>query len=219
VSAPTITVSIANLGRDLQNTGTITLSVGAPAGGLVVAIALDDPTRLALAPNATTVGASSLLVNIPQGQGSANFTYHALQDNGIVTLTATGTAFTTGTATTSLRPSGFAIATNNISTTVAAGNSSVQVCVYQLAPLTTISEGIGRLRFGITPAVVALTSSATAVGTILTSPLQVLGNQQCLAAPFSFAPASIGSTSLTLNQGVTFTVPNGLSQTITAIVN
>jgi len=160
-----------------------------------------------------------LLVNIPQGQSSANFTYHALQDNGIVTLTATGTAFTTGTATTSLRPSGFAIATNNISTTVAAGNSSVQVCVYQLAPSTNVSEGIGRLRFGITPAVVALTSSATAVGTILTSPLQVLGNQQCLATPFSFTPVSIGSTSLTLNQGVTFTVPNGLAQTITANVN
>ena len=219
MSAPSITVTVVNLGRDLQNTGTIALSVAAPVGGLAVAIAIDDPTRLALAPNATTVGASSLIVNIPQGQSSATFTYHALQDNGIVTLTATGAAFTTGTATTSLRPSGFAISTGNISTTVAAGNSSVQVCVYQLAPSTNVSEGAGTLRFGIAPAVVALTSSATSVGTVLTSPLQVLGNQQCLATPFKFTPVSIGSTSLTLSQSVTFTVPNGLSQTITAIVN
>ena len=218
-TASTISVTMSNLGRDLQSTGTIALSVGAPVGGLAVAIALDDPTRLALAPNATTVGASSLVVNIPAGQTSATFTYHALQDNGIVTLTATGPAFITGTATTSLRPSGFAISTSNISTTVAAGNSSVQVCVYQLAPSTNVSEGPGTLRFGIAPAVVALTSSATSVGTILVSPLQVLGNQQCLATPFTFTPVAIGSTSLTLNQGVTFTVPNGLSQTITAIVN
>ena len=219
VSAPTISVTVANLGRDLQNTGTISLSVGAPVGGLAVTITPDDTSRLAIAPNATSAGSTSLVVNIPAGQSNATFTYQALQDNGTITLTAIGPGFASGVGIAVLRPSGFAISTSNISTTVAAGNSSVQVCVYQLAPSTNVSEGAGTLRFGITPAVVALASSATSIGTILASPLQVLGNQQCLTTPFIFTPVSIGSTSLTLNQGVTFTVPNGLSQTITAIVN
>ena len=223
VTSTGINVAVSNLGKDLQVGGSATLQAPAGAGGVVVTITSSDPSRLLIAPNATTAGSGSINVTVPSGASTATFTLQALQDNGTVQVTAAATGYTSGAGTSTLRPSGLYIASTGFTTPASGGNVNVQVCVAQLAPVTLANEGSGTLRFGVASAAVVMTSSNTTVGVITNSPRTLAGDQQCISGnaggQLVFDPLTVGATTLGLTQPIGFSTPASLAQTINATVN
>ena len=90
VSGKTITLALASplVGVTRTINGAITLSQPAPAGGLVVTVASGNAAVATVAPSSVT---------IPAGSSTGSFTVTGVALGGPVTLTGSGTGFTSGT--------------------------------------------------------------------------------------------------------------------------
>jgi hypothetical protein len=210
VTAPNLFFSFGaagKIGRNLQAAGlTVFLAGGAvaPAGGLAVTITSADVTKLLVAPNATTVGAVSLVLTIPAGAASTPaFVLQSLTaDANPVQVTATATGAGTANSNVALVPSAFVFnAAATLSTTTSSANSGLDVrscALVSLADLTCqtfqpLRAGIGTVNVSITATdVVAGTNVGTIVGT---NPLPFTDNQGSNGAA-SFDPVNAGQTTL-----------------------
>ena len=224
VSVPGINFLSLNyaMGKDTQENFGVQLDAPAPLGGVNLTLTSLDPTRLLFAPiNATVVGTGTLVINIPAGNNSAAFSLQALADNGSVGVTANAPGFTTGNNTHPLTPSGFFInSPGNFSTTVASGNTAVDVCFVKLDNALN-NSGFRVLRPGVSVSV-SLNSSNTAAGTIVASPKTVNTGQTCTSTSggdFAFHPVAVGSSTLTLPTPSGYSTPFNLNTSITATVN
>ncbi len=202
-----------------------------PAGTVVVAgddvelprgLCRGAPAKLALAPNATTIGGTSANVNVAAGATSFSFVAQALDSVGPVQVTAAALGFVDGTVDITLAPSGFVISTpGNFSVAVGAANRNIQICAALLNPITLNRVENATLRFGITPVSVGVASSNPAAGVIVGSPRSIAGNTSCTgsgAAGIQFDPLAVGVSSLSLGAVPGFSTPSNQQQ-ITATVN
>jgi hypothetical protein len=218
VTASGINMSAETVGKDLQSQASGSLQAPAPAGGVAVTLTSADPTKLLLAPNATTAGSVSIVVSLAQNATSISYFVQALAGSGTVQVTASAPSFVDGTVDVALTPSGFVInSPSSISTTAAAANTNVQLCSAQLNPTTFNRSTTQNLRFGIAPVSVGVTSSNPAVGVMVNSPGSIAGNASCTGG-MQFDPLAIGNTTLTIGTPAGFSTPNNL-QSISALVN
>ena len=218
VTASGISMNAATVGKDLQTNASGSLQAPAPVGGVAVTLTSADPAKLLLAPNATTAGSASIVLNLAQNATSISYVVQALAGSGTVQVTASAPSFVDGTVNVALTPSGFVInSPSSISTTAAAANTNVQLCSAQLNATTFNRSTTQNLRFGIAPVSVGVTSSNPAVGVMVNSPGSIAGNASCTGG-MQFDPLAVGNTTLTIGTPAGFSTPNNL-QSISAIVN
>lgn len=220
VTAPPITLSNVTIGKNLQTTITGTLGAPAPAGNLVVTLTTDGAKAL-LATSATAAGAASINVTVGAGATALPTVYvQALTSTGTAAVTATATGYATGSNTVTLVPSGFVLynpsngnmSTRTLNTTVTAANSTVGVYAVPLAPVTLTDTYAGvpttnaqGIRPGIAPLAVTVTSSATTIGTIVTSPVSFTAGANHVDTAFN--PVATGTTTLTAVAPANFSTP------------
>ncbi|MHB1298139.1 MAG: Ig-like domain-containing protein [Gemmatimonadaceae bacterium] len=191
VSSPSTFLSVGpRLGAGLQAGATAFLGVQAPAGGVTMTLTSSDPTRLLLAPNATTAGAAQITLPIPQFASSAGFVVMALEDvTGNPTITLQAPGFTEATAPVSVEPIGVQWSGNGSLTTLAAdGNGTVVVGIITgLAGNRTVTPEQS-IRFGGVTRVITLMSSNPSVA------LPVVGGVAGQGITASIAPGASRAT-------------------------
>jgi hypothetical protein len=213
------------LGKDLQEAASGTLQAPAAAGGVVVTLTSSDPSKLLIAPNATTAGSPSIDVTVAAGQTSFSYVLQSLAGTGTVQVIASAPGYVNGAGDVTLVPSGFIINSpgGTLSTSQVAANTSIQLCATSLNPATLAYDGFQSrlLRFGIAPVSVAVTSSNTTVGVVVNSPQSQTGNSFCTntsTGGMQFDPLAAGTTTLTLVTPSGFTTPSNF-QSVAVTVN
>ncbi|MFN0098075.1 MAG: Ig-like domain-containing protein [Gemmatimonadaceae bacterium] len=228
VSSPSSSFGLGTrVGAGLMIQGSFSLQVAAPVGGITTTITSSDPTRLLLAPNATTAGAASITITITQGNFSTSFWAMGLEDvTGNPTVSAQTPGYTDATASIAVEPIGVQWFGASALTTLAADGSGT---VY-LGPLLGV---VGNrfvnpeqvIRFGGVTRSITMTSSdpnvvlpvvggvaqQSVVATIepgqsrATVNVRPIGVGTATVAPS--APGLISAESPTVPQAVTVTVP------------
>jgi hypothetical protein len=230
VSAPGINLSPLTVGAGLQRFWSGSLGAS-NHGGVDVVITSDDPAVAQVAPDATTPGATSITVPVPDGQTS--FVYYVqgvegVADTGTATTTFTVSApgFTTNSATKTIVRPGLDITGLGTSTTTLSPDDPFVVRVgVPNAGLTFLNE-LQAIRAGGSPITVTVTSSSATVGQLVTSTLTsgsvtvqigVGGTQSpssVAAGGVAFDPLTTGSTTVTASHPAFATVTNG-TRTVT----
>lgn len=193
--------SIGNVttGVNMQSPATVTLG-SAPSAPINVTISSLDPAVATVSSSASVAG------TVAAGISSITFTnvtssyvgtvYIQGQTAGTASLQVTNTGtFTTGTATTTVNPSGFVINSGNITTSLS-NSPTVMVAPAVLNPGVLTLYSYGQLNPGIGPYNVALSSANGAVGSISTSPVTFSGDST--SASTSFVPVGAGTTTVNL---------------------
>ena len=116
---------VSEVGSGTTTSISYNLQTAAPAGGVSVTFTSSDPTRLVLAPDATTTGTGSLTLTIPQGSSGVSVFYSGLE--GLTTATtatisaAPAQYYTAPTpATVTIRPLGVEASGSTATTTLSA---------------------------------------------------------------------------------------------------
>src|SRR6185437_11517375 len=131
VTAPTISMSSFSVGKDLEDSMSISLSNGPPSAETLT-LTSSDPSVL-LSTSSTVLGSQSLTFNLTAGQSSISGIWvQALAASGAVQLKATATGYSDGTGTITLAPSGFSFNTSTLSTTTFAANSNITLIAWRL---------------------------------------------------------------------------------------
>jgi hypothetical protein len=220
---------------DPVNAGTTTISMVTPAGfttpsnaqqitATVTAAGINvgnttvlDPSKVLLAPDATTAGAASLTFLIGAGQSSIpNFYVQALTDAGSAQIETTASGYATDTSTITFQPSGFYLQTTNFTTTSFSPNTTVNVGLARLDPLTFNVAQAQAVRGGLpSPISVSVSSANLTVGTIVGSPVSFVGGDTSKSVAFD--PANAGTAAISVATPVGFSTPSN-SQQFTATV-
>jgi hypothetical protein len=222
---PTATPSISptQIGAGLSVTGSLSLALGVPTARSVT-LTSSDPSRLLLAPDATTAGAASITIDLATGSGSAS--YVVMAPEGV-----TGQAFITATITDyasradTLQVVAPAVSINGPSTTraVSAGDDWFQAEIG-----IPSGSGVSRqpLRFGGTgPVTVTVTSSSPTVGTLviggvanatqtITIPVGQSITSGVVSERLNFRPLSPGNTTVSASIPG-YTQQTGATRTVT----
>ena len=217
--AGTINVGATTTGAGVYVSKSVSLS-STPPNPVTVTITSNNPAVALLSASATTVGTpsisfSNVTTTIPtfyiQGQAA-----------GSTTISVAATGYTTTTGTVAVDPVGLVLYTGSFSTTTFSPTTAVSVYLTLLDPSTSAVSLYCGLSIScyMNPganASIALTSSATAVGTV-TSPIVVPSGGY--TANSTFTPTGAGSSTLTLGaQPAGFTAPTGaVNAPITATV-
>jgi hypothetical protein len=211
------------IGRDLEVPAALSLGEPAPAGGVTVTLASQDPKRLLLSATATDAGAPSLNIRIPAGGFNAPYYLQALGDSGIVDYSASAPGYRDRTGTIALSPSGLVIGgppgppdeaelvrkeaaegPHGFSTSLAARTVPINVYTVQLDPVTLRGADltVQPLRAGLS-LTAAIENASPAVGTIAASQLTIRGGSSTAATQFT--PVALGSTEISVVTPAGFT--------------
>jgi hypothetical protein len=221
---------MGEVGNNLEAAVTASLSVPAPAGGDTVTITSSDSTKLLLSVDPTAVGSSSISIPVAPGSFSISTFYaQALAGTGSVTLTASAASFDPQNVNVPLVPSGFVqlancnLGNNPISTSVLAGDSGITIYSVPLDPTTLNLIDFGycvpnaqALRPGVANVSVNVTSSNTAAGTVLTSPVVFTTNQA--SGTTGFHPVANGTTNVSVATPSGFNTPSNYRVTTYNVV-
>ncbi len=174
VNQPGITVGLNStlIGSGLQEGGSGNLGA-AQHGGVTLTLTSSDSTVLKLAPNATTAGAASIQIVIPNGQTGYSFVAQGME--GIVapttvTITAVASGFTNGTTSGTVEQGGVEVISLNGPYT--AGGADVNFYAQVGIPNAQNSalSRVQNLRFGAPASLtVSFSSSNAAAGTLVDS--------------------------------------------------
>ena len=212
---PAISLGNASIGKDLQVFMTGSLGAPAPAGNLQVTIRSLDISKLLLSTSPTAAGSASITLTVLAGQSFiSGFYLQALAGTGTVDFEATAPGYAPDTSTVTLNPSGFVLNANNFSTNTFAANTQIRVDAVLLNPLNLRWVSTQELRGGLN-ASVTVTSSNTAVGTIIGSPAAFTGGDSF--KNMSFDPAEAGTTTISVSTPDGFSIPSDF-QSVTATV-
>lgn len=205
--------NLSLIGKDLQAQGAVTLAAPAPAGGVAVTVSSDDTSRLLVATTATGAGQPSVVVNIAQGNTTANVFVQALSDTGTPTVTASASGYRSIASGVALKPTGFVF--NNASFTISqsAPNTTLTLLASPLDPATRVRLATSQAVRGGFTINVPVTSSNPAAGVITVSPVPFSGG----AATTQFDPIAVGTTTLSADPPAGYVRPFTGSQ-ITATV-
>jgi hypothetical protein len=163
-------------------------------GGVTVHITSSDPTKVLLAPNATSAGAA--FVDLPVANGSTGFSYYvqALEgQTGQVTLTASATGFSDGTATATVTQPALDIIFLTASQTTFSANSAFQIRVGAPNSNNTGMSVEQTVRFGAAGLVATVASSAPNVGQLVTQTVTGGFITVPIAANNSRSPGSVAT--------------------------
>jgi hypothetical protein len=213
VTAPDITIGNATVGRDLQMQ--VSVSLGAvPPNPVTVTVRSNSPALATVTRDGSVAGGTSVTFTNVTGTfvGTLYVQGRAL---GTTTLTVEAAGYNDGTSNVTVDPSGFVLNMNDITTNIFAANTSVRVDAARLNPATLAWVTTQELRGGLTVSV-PVTSSNTAVGTIVGSPAEFAGGDSF--RNLAFDPAAGGTTTISIGTPAGFTTPSTF-QSITATVN
>jgi hypothetical protein len=198
------------IGQNLETETVVNLDADAPSGGLLITLTSDDPGRLLLSPAPDAVGSASISVKVGAGRrASSEFYVQGLANSGVVTYTANADGSAKATGTVTLVRSGIVIAGpakfgNPLVTNSGIWPSVITVYSAQLDPSGKFTA-VRQVRGGMS-AVVRISSSNTAVGTISGSPVTIPGG--AFNATTQFQPLSEGSTTLLVDTPPGFDAPS-----------
>ena len=185
------------MGQNLEAVVGVFLPQAAPAGGFQLTVTSSDPSKLVVAGRAIDAGTGSLTVSLAQGLSTAVIFVQALASSGTATLTASVDGLPSGTATITLSPSAFILATASgtpLSTINTDVGRTTSVYVYP-ARLDASFNFVEDQRVGGGPSVnVTLNSSSQAVGTITPSPVVFQGGDQAALTQFTGSQAQVSRT-------------------------
>lgn len=216
--APTLGLNVpTNLGQNLQvDSQSISLGATPPASESLTLTSSSPSVLLANTP----AGPFSQSITLALAQGSFSvptFSMQGLASTGSAQLTAAATGYANGTATVNLTPSGFAWNIGSFNTTTTSADSTLSLVAAQLDPATLTVAQVQNVRTGVSVSV-TVSSSNTAVGTIVTSPVVFNGDTNSVTT--TFHPLAVGTTSLLIATPAGFTTPNPAAATaVTATVN
>ena len=207
VTAPTINAPTNTIvGNNMINSFSIGLQT-APTATDTFTISTNDTTHFLLSLTAGGIGSASVSPTVGAGGSIPTIYLEGQNYSGTTAITANLTvtdslgAYTSGSGTLSLYPSGFALSTNSFSTTTLASPTTLTVGFNMLTPGTLTFAGQGFLGPQASPVTYSVGSGTTSVGTIAGNPAtwpQGYGNYY--SQTISFHPAGAGSSVLTLNQ-------------------
>jgi hypothetical protein len=213
-----ITVGAVTTGAGLSQSSYISLPVN-PSTPITVTVTSSNPAVATLSTNPNTVGTASVtFTNVTSS--NVGYIYLQGQKQGAATLTVSAPGYTTGTGTGTVDLTGFVFNSYNsgsFSTYTYSGTTSetLYTAVYDPVSGNAVAYTLP-LNPGIASVSVPVTSSNTAVGTIVTSP--VVFGPQSSSASTNFQPVGAGTTTLTIGTPpAPFTVPTFL-QTATVTV-
>lgn len=163
VTTPTISAGGGNVGAGLHY-GTST-SLGATAhGGVTVRIESLDPTRVRVAPDASTIASTFIEVPLVAPQTTVSYQVAGVEGaTGTARIAISAAGFRPETVTVTVRPIGVELASLTTSISASAANAAFTVRVGMLNALGTAIESELALRPGGTPIVATVTSSNGAV--------------------------------------------------------
>jgi hypothetical protein len=228
VSPPQITLAMPagqTIGANLQQPASGSLNAPAPSGGLNITITSSDPSKVLLATSATAAGQSSINISVAQssglnGIGFPTFYVQGVENSGSAILTASTTTpgWSSGTLSVSLAPSSFVLVSSNgvgqnFGTSLISGNITLTVEPMQLNN-NNAPQQAQALAGGLAETVY-VSSSNTAVGAILGSPVSISGGSASTAV--TFQPVGTGQTQLTIVEPSGFISSTGSS--LSATVN
>jgi hypothetical protein len=169
VNAPLVTLNVLNVGSGLQEVTSGSLGAAALAGGLVVHLVSSNPAVALVSPNATTAGSPFIDILVPQGSSSFSYYVHGLEGvTGTSTLTASAPQFTNGTVIDTIKAPALDIIFLSSTTTANAANIQFVVRLGVPNDPQTGMAAEQPLRAGGTAVTATVTSSAPAVGTLVT---------------------------------------------------
>jgi hypothetical protein len=213
-----ITVNATTTGIGLSQYSYISLPVS-PSAPITVTVTSSNPTIATLSTNPNTVGTASVtFTNVTSS--NVGYIYLQGQKQGAVTLTVSAPGYTIGTGTGTVDLTGFVFNSYNsgsFSTYTYSGVTSetLYTAVYDPVSGNAVAYTLP-LNPGIASVSVPVTSSNTAVGTIVTSP--VVFGAQSSSASTNFQPVGPGTTTLTIGTPpAPFTTP-GFLQAATVTV-
>jgi hypothetical protein len=214
VNAPTITMGNAAVGRDLQQLLSINLE-SAPPSPVTVTVTIADGAISTITRDGTIAGGTGVTFMNVSGTnvGTIFVQGRAL---GETTLTVQASGYTTDTSTVTVDPSGFILNMNNFTTTAGAANTPVRVDAARLNPTTLNYQTTQEVRGGVNVDV-TVTSSNTAAGTIVGSPVAFAPGDS-FKTTTAFDPAAAGSSTVSVATPAGFSTPSNM-QSITVTVN
>jgi len=218
VSAPNLNINVStNLGQNLQaDNQSISLAAAPPNNETLTLSSSSAAVLLATTP----AGPFSQSITLPLSQGSFSvpgFSMQGLAASGSAQLTAQAPGYTDATATIALTPSAIEWLSGDFNTTTFTPNTTLTLAAYQLNPATLTAQASQNLRTGL-PVSVTVTSSNTAVGTIVSSPVIISADTNTTTV--SFHPVAAGTANLLIATPAGFTTPNGPeSNSISATVS
>jgi len=195
VTAPNVTLSSVTTGYGLTNSGTVALGT-APPSAVIVTLTVANPSVATLSTTANGGGSSSITFS-NVGTTSPMMFYVLGQSVGSTALNVTATGYN-GTSTISVDPSGFGFTSApTFTTTSLSGNTTLTVTTLVLNPgtLTVLSTGLP-LSAGFGSASLAVTSSNSATGTIVTSPVVISSGVSSVQT--GFQPVGAGTSTIAL---------------------
>jgi hypothetical protein len=186
VANGTISLSVPDLGKNLENVVGVSLSTAAPNGETII-LTSGDPAKLLLSTDPTVLGSSTVSVSVPPNGGSSNTSVYAqaLEGAGTVSVTASSADYSSASVQVNLLPSGFVVAVNpcvtttSFSTTPLSQDVGLTVYVTPLDPQTlndtNIVSGCYQSLVLLSPSAgvvtIPITSSSPGIGTITATPL------------------------------------------------
>lgn len=209
LSAAGLVPANVTVGQNLETEAAVTLDAPAPSGGLLITLTSDDPGRVLLSPAPDAKGSASISLKVTEGRRvSPEFYVQGLTDSGMVTYAASAAGYGNATGAVTLVRSGIVIAGpsklgNPLATTSGIWPSIITVYSAQLDSSGNFTA-VRQVRGGLS-ATVQISSSNTAVGTIIGSPVTITGGS--VSARSQFQPLSEGNTTLLLDTPVGFNAP------------
>ena len=192
-------------GVNIEGSTNVYLPV-APPNPVTVTVTSNGPAIATLSAGATTVGTTTITFTNVTSAGYIGTIYVQGQAIGSTTLTASAPGFTNAIANVTVDPSGFSFVGNyngGLTTNSTSGPTQIPVYPTILNPGTLTYYSTGQFNPGLGGTSVAITSSNTGVGTIM-SPLVFTGGEQYIYT--NFKPVADGTTNINIVQ------PSGYSQ-------
>jgi VCBS repeat-containing protein len=204
-----------NIGRDLQVERRIGLEVAPPAPGVDVTIEVADPSVALISTDPTTIGSASITFPLVTGTFSPLIYVQGLTLGQGTDLRITAPGYDQWITTIQIVEAGFYIYTpgSDFSTTVDAGNRTVQVRPASLDTLQRVDEA-QQVRGGLSFSV-DVVSYDLSVGVITISPLVFTGIDDYLNTAFD--PIAVGATTISITQPAGFTPPAGKTSVMATV--
>jgi parallel beta-helix repeat protein len=222
VTAPNVNFSSAavSVGLDLQVAVVVSLAVVPPSLRDVTVTSSNTAIATITSDPKVAGGATVTFPNAPASGTTAGTIYVQGRALGVTTITAHAAGYNDATMTVTVTPSGFSFSTGSpasITTTTFSGNTQLSVVPARLDPTTLNVVAQQALRGGYPDVSVTVSSSDTAVGTIVNSPAVFSSNDTFKSIQFD--PATAGTATISLSTPAGFTTPSNLKQipaTVTA---
>jgi hypothetical protein len=221
VTSPPINVSIPVVGNNLVEQASITLGAPPPATppSPTITLTSGDPTHFLLTADSTKVGTASITLPLTPGNTSVPTFYIEGQNYSGTTaisanLTVTSAGYATATTPMTLYPTGLTYwpsSSGILNTTTFSSPSAFTIYLVLLSPGTlngyNYGYPLGPQAPGSVP--VAVTSSATSVGTVTGSPSSI-GLGTYFTQAISFVPAGAGTTNLNITEPTGYFTPSNV---------